>query len=148
MNALFGYTALCGFVISLAIHFAAIAGIDLAHRFPPVWGMHVGMFVVFVPFVLTSQKALGRRPSLSQLRAAFPAWALILGAGLMIYVMFNFLFFMASAGNGSPELIDGKYVLQYRGKFIRDSSAAEFAAIGANMLRGFSGIWLLFYYWP
>ena len=140
--------ALLGLLLSLAVHIAALLGIDLATRFPAVWLLHVGVFVVFIPFVFQVRRVLGARPSLAAVRALCPGWALLLGVFLAGYVMLNFLLFMQGAETGGPAIRDGRYVLQVHGRVVRTLTADEYHAQQANVLRGFSGHWLIFYYVP
>ena len=56
MNRLFAAFALLGLLSSLAVHLAALLGIDLATRFPAVWLLHLGIFVVFIPCVFQARR--------------------------------------------------------------------------------------------
>jgi hypothetical protein len=148
MDRLFAAFALLGLVASLAVHLAALLGIDLATRFPAVWLLHLGIFVVFIPFVFQARRVLGPRPSRGAIWALYPRWALLLGVFLAGYVMLNFLLFLHAAEGGGPAIRDGRYVLQAHGQVLRPLTAAEYHAQQANILRGFSGHWLIFYYVP
>jgi hypothetical protein len=46
---------------------------------------------------------------------------------------------------GSPDIIDGKYVLENHGTLIRELSEVEYFKLRANEIRGFSGHWMVFY---
>ena len=148
MNRLIGLAALAGFVLSLVVHVSALLGFDVSAKVPYVWSLHVGIFFVFVPLVFSSRKAFGARPSLSEIRKAFPAWVVALGTLILAYAALNFFLFMLATDGGSPSIKDGKFILQSHGKFIRDLSASEYAAFKANEVRGFSGHWLVFYFLP
>ena len=144
----FGLLALLGFVLSLIAHLASLTGFDVAAKYPYVWGLHVGIFVVFFPFVLMSRKTLGRKPSFAQIRERFPLWVVAAGAIIFAYAMLNFLLFGLRTEGGSPSTHDGKFVLEEHGRFIRELSPAEYTSLKANEVRGFSGHWLVFYYIP
>ena len=148
MDRTFGIMALAGFTLSLAAHVAALAGIDVAAAVPLVWALHVGMFVVFIPFVFSCRKVLGRRSKLAQLRVIFPGWVLAVTAALMVYALVNFLLFMMGTEGGNPSISGGKYVLLSHGRLIRELTATEYTAFEANVVRGFSGHWLIFYFVP
>ncbi|WP_295446846.1 hypothetical protein [uncultured Thiodictyon sp.] len=141
MNRLFAAFALLGLVASLAVHLAALLGIDLATRFPAVW-------LLFIPFLFQARRVLGVRPSRAAIRALCPGWALLLGVFLAGYVMLNFLLFLHATEGGGPAIRDGRYVLQAHGPVLRTLTADEYRAQQANTLRGFSGHWLIFYYVP
>ncbi|MFS2016477.1 hypothetical protein ACEN88_07855 [Massilia sp. CT11-108] len=148
MNRFLGFAALTGFVLAAATHVFALAGVDVAEHFPSVWLLHVGIFVVFVPFVFSSRKVLGTRPSLADMRALVPGWVFFAGAAVWLYMMINFALFAAATQGGNPAVEAGKYVLKNHGRLIRELSGAEYEALRANELRGFSGHWLLFYFVP
>lgn len=144
----FAALALLGFLLALAAHLAALSGVDVQTRFPGVWLLHAGIFVVFLPMLFASNRASGRRVTFEQVRAAVPGWVLVAGALLFAYAMLNFMLFMQAAEGGSPDLRDGGFVLQNHGRVIRQLSAAEYVALRANEVRGFSGHWLVFYFVP
>jgi len=148
MRHVWGCIALTGFVLAAAVHLLSLAGVDLAEQVPSVWGLHFGLFVVFIPFVFASRKTLGNRPSLADLRTLVPGWVFFVGAALFIYAVVNFVLFAAGSQGGSPSIREGKYVLLDHGHVIKELSHADYAAAQANLLRGFSGHWLLFYYVP
>lgn len=77
-----------------------------------------------------------------------PRWVAVIGAGLFVYSMVNFLLFALHSAGGNPVLQQGKYLLMNHGKLIREVTASEYAALRTNELRGFSGHWLLFYFVP
>ena len=150
MNALFQLLALAGFLLSLLVHVLSLAHVDVMSRVPAVWGLHFGVFAVFIPFVLalSKQKREGRRLTASEMRALLPApyaWIAVL---LFVYVIVNFALFMAATGHGNAVARDGKYLLMDHGSVERELSADEYARMQANVLRGFSGHWMLFYFLP
>lgn len=147
MNRVLAILALTGFVLSLVAHLAASAGINVLALIPLVWLLHLGIFVVFLPFVAQTRNRLGTKTSLTGLRAVMPDWALLLGAALFFYALINFLLFVFTA-EGSASIRDGRFVLQDHGRLIRELTANEYAVCQAKVIRGFSGHWLVFYYLP
>ncbi len=143
-----GFCALAGFILSLAVHIAAVFGVDASARFPWVWSLHFGVFLVFIPFVISSRKTFKGKPSLAEARQLFPGWVLALGAVIFVYVAINFILLILATEGGSPSIMDGRFVLQNHGKWIRDITAAQYNALQASVMRGFSGHWLTFYYLP
>ncbi len=149
MEKKLAYLALIGFVLSLLVHLCALAGMDVATAVPAVFGLHVAMFAVFIPFVLSINKRFGRRARLSELAQLLPRWVRVLMFLLFAYVIVNFFLFLAATGGGSPsQQENGQFILQYQGKLIRVLTAQEYTAFKANEVRGFSGHWLLFYFVP
>lgn len=148
MNRFFAILALIGFVLSAFVHVAALAGVDVSEKIPLVWMLHAGVFIVFIPFVFSSRKVLGAKPSLSDMRTLVPGWIALAGIAVFGYAMVNFLIFIASTDGGSPSIREGRYVLQSHGHLIREITRSEYVALRANELRGFSGHWLVFYFVP
>ncbi|MEP6506011.1 MAG: hypothetical protein ABJD97_21935 [Betaproteobacteria bacterium] len=140
--------ALIGFVLSLAVHVAAYAGIDVETAVPAVWLLHAGVFAVFLPFVLSSRKVIGRRAPRGAWREVMPTWVMVVGALLLAYVVVNFFTAMRMLAGGSPALVDGQYVLQNHGRFVSTLTLPEYTAARALVVRMFSGHWLFFYFAP
>jgi hypothetical protein len=141
-----GVVALVGFLISLAAHVWALMGTDVASSMPSVWLLHVGIFVVFLPFVLLSRKDFTGNRFWFKMVKGLPWWVAVLGGGIFVYAIVNFVLFMAHREGGTPVVENGKYLLMEHGKLIREITLSEFAAFRANEVRGFSGYWLFFYF--
>jgi hypothetical protein len=113
--------AALGFAISLFVHLAAWAGIA-----PPkaAWALHIGIFVVWLPTVLVSQRLTRdfkqREFWTAALRGA-PPWASTALKLLMGYAIANFVLFMFQTSESGSKLNE------------------------AIQARGFSGHWLIFY---
>ncbi|NLA69143.1 MAG: hypothetical protein GX856_13050 [Gammaproteobacteria bacterium] len=145
---LLGYLALTGFVVSLGAHAWTALGNDVASQIPQIWLLHVGMFVVFVPLVFFSRYDLGSEPREATWTSGLPGWVKTLGLCILAYAALNFLLVLGHTGGGSPVLREGKFVLLNHGKVVREITKIEYAALTAAQVRGFSGLWLVFYFWP
>jgi hypothetical protein len=64
---------------------------------------------------------------------------------LIIYSSINFWLFKTISDEGSANIVDGVYVLQNHGSFVRELTELQYNEYKANNLRGFSGHWMLFY---
>jgi hypothetical protein len=148
MNRFLGFAALTGLVLAAVAHVCALAGIGVAERVPSVWLLHVGVFVVFIPFVVSSRKILGKQPSLADMRALVPGRVFAVGLAVFIYAIINFVLFAVATQGGNPVVEAGQYLLKSHGHLIRELSRPEYEALRANELRGFSGHWLFFYFVP
>ena len=148
MQRLFAFLSLIGFTLSLCVHVCALLGIDAATKIPHHGYLHLGIFVVFIPFVFLSRKVFGPTPTQEKVFAHFPRWVIVLGYVLIAYTIINFLLFMIATEGGGPAMRDGKYILESHGRFIREITASEYLAFQANVARGFSGHWILFYFIP
>jgi hypothetical protein len=141
-----------GLVLSALVHFSTFLGVDPQEAVPPVWLLHVGVFVVFVPAFFVSAQGppdLGQKPSLNRLFAHAPAWMRLLVRVAFVYAILNFaaFFVTVAAAPGRPVVTGpGTYALRgKRGAAVRPITAAEYHACRARAVRGFSGHWMLFY---
>lgn len=129
------WLAAFGFIASAAVHVASIAG------FTPPGGqavllLHVGVFVVWLPAVLVAYRGAGREGGpyrytgwargqyfWTSTITACPRWMRIAAAALLAYGVLNFIHFMTTVGGRSP----------------------GHCAPSPEVVRGFSGHWMLFY---
>lgn len=117
--------AVCGFLISLAVHLLALAG-----RLPPggeaIFAMHFGIFIVWIPAVLVSirlNQGQRTRNSWKHMLAGCPDWMRYAAYGLFGYAFLNF--FLAFGGQTTDQ--------------------GHTNELSPAVLRGFSGHWMLFY---
>ena len=115
-----------GFALSLATHAAALLGLA-----PPLgsasWVLHIGIFVVWLPAVLVSNRIvakLGRKSYWRAARCCCPAWMRWLTYACFAYTFVNFLLFIS--------------VVPPRGVALDGNTPSV-------VFRGFSGHWMAFY---
>lgn len=147
VNLPLGLLAAAGFFAALVVHCLTFVPIDVEAAWPGVWLLHFGIFVVFVPFVFASRRAVGRLGH-TDLRAMLPGWAGALLACVFGYAILNFGLMIVHTGGGSPSESHGTFVLENHGRFVRQLSEAEYHLQKAYVVRGFSGHWLVFYLVP
>ena len=140
--------ALAGLLAAVFVHVAALRGVDVTQAHPALWGLHVGIFVVFLPFVTMLKRTFNRQSRLADMKAVFPSWLLACCFALMVYVGVNFALALVALGGGSPAVRDGQYVLQDHGRLVRVITATEYEAARAQEARLFSGHWIFFYFVP
>jgi hypothetical protein len=145
MNHFMASIAAMGLALSLAVHTASLFGVDVMSLVPFVWALHVGVFIVFAPAVLLARKRFGARPVLAELRQAFPGWVKVLAGVFFAYAVINFYVSFSSMA-GTPAVKVGQYVLENHGRIVRALSSAEYTSLRARVIRGFSGHWMVFYF--
>jgi hypothetical protein len=114
-----------GFVVSLWVHFGAVAGRRVAPA-PFFWILHIGIFVVWFPAVLVAQRQVGnlnRKDFWKVVLKGSPDWVRYLVYGFLGYAVVNFMYFFFQVPTGHTEGADPP----------------------AIMWRGFSGHWMVFY---
>jgi len=147
MSAVFAGLALGGFILALAAHVASLYGVDVQSLVPAVWALHVGIFIVFVPMIFQQRSSDFASDRFAMFRG-LPLWASATIAALFAYAFLNFFLPFGSGMDGSPSIRDGAFVLEQKGRLVREISETEYHARCAAVLRGFSGHWLLFYFVP
>ena len=140
--------ALVGLLLSLVVNVTAWCGVSLPEACPALWSLHVGLFVVFIPFVIVFRKSFGRKPSFSRLKTLLPPWVFATFVTLFVYVFINFALAMWTLKDGGPAIREGQYVIANHGHVVRSITAAEYQAAQAAAARAFSGHWLIFYFVP
>lgn len=140
MNRTLGRIALAGFFLSLLVHVLTFAGINVPSRFPYVWGLHIGMFLVWIPFVLLNRT--GKTVSVA------PIWAQVIVALVFAYAMLNLLLSDSLGGRGGPDIVSGQYVLTSHGRVLAHVTETEYLMYRARELRTFSAVWMMFYVLP
>jgi hypothetical protein len=118
--------AVIGLVLSITAHSAALLG-QPQPLGPAAWGLHVGVFVVWLPAVFAANRLTGgvkRKDFWMTALRGCPAWMRWLTYGFFGYAIGNFMIFLATAPPKGTEA-------------------------GANaspaVFRGFSGHWMAFY---
>lgn len=145
-----------GFILGFIVHVVSLLGIYLGEKFPFIWALHVGIFIVWLPAILE----LNKNPELKQqnigtLSNPFkffgimfknaPKPIMIISVVFFFYATINFLLYMLAGQGGVPDIIDGKYVIHNHGSIINELSETEYLKMKANVIRGFSGHWMAFY---
>jgi hypothetical protein len=113
-----------GLILSLAAHVGALLGLNVPSS---AMLLHVGIFVVWIPAVITSNFSLTKRYNRKDfwkvvLRGA-PKWMQYMTYGFLYYAMINFAIFIFTASS--------------------DTSTA--GGVSPVVVRGFSGHWMAFY---
>lgn len=112
--------AALGFALSAAVHVASLMGIVVPYAFC----LHVGVFVVWLPAVLSARRGPGPSRGYYAVKAAFagcPPWMLVAAGFLFVYALVNF--FISDVPRGASSL----------------------SASPPRALRAFSGHWMMFY---
>jgi len=112
-----------GLVVSVWVHLAGVMG-KRAAPMPFFFLLHVGIFVVFIPALLISQRQVGnvnRKDFWKVVPKSSPDWMRYMVYFLFAYAAVNFLLYMTKVGFGHAG----------------DPTAQDW--------RGFSGHWMVFY---
>lgn len=147
MRILFGSLAALGFFAASGVHVAALLGHPVQDAFPMVWLLHLGIFIVFIPAIFFLRRDGSPNDPLGFFRS-LPPFAVTTLLVLFVYAFFNFFVALSATGATTPAIRDGRYVLQQKGRVVREISPAEYAAGRAAQARGFSGHWMIFYAVP
>lgn len=115
--------AAAGLFLSVAVHIAAILSVQVPGG-NTVWGLHIGIFVVWLPTVLVFARMSRFANQKNLWKVALsgcPVWMRRTLYALFAYATINFAFFMLSSGSRGTGIASG------------------------TEIRGFSGHWMVFY---
>ena len=149
MERTLGSLAATGLILSIIVHGLTFfpGGTPITEKHPIFWALHIGMFVVFVPFVLAAQR-LSRHFSILAFWRILPWWGIALDIAAIVYAYVNFASFFELTQIGRPEIRDGQFVLLSKGQIVRTLTQEEYDVMRGYVARGFSGHWMLFYLTP
>ncbi len=118
--------AACGLALSIGAHCMALAGIPIPGG-KLVWALHIGIFVVWIPAVLTSMQTrryVNRKDFWKVALAGCPVWMRRSFYVLFGYAILNFIVFFATTASRPKQQIGDA---------------------PPSVVRGFSGHWMVFY---
>jgi hypothetical protein len=124
----FMYLAALGLVLSIIVHVLSLLGIP-SPLGENSWGLHIGIFIVWLPTVLVANKLVKDFKQKDFWKAAFracPKWMKNLTYFFFGYAILNFVIFLIS-------------------DFVSGGSAKDQGNTPSNVFRGFSGHWMAFY---
>ena len=130
IRKIFFYLAIIGWCLSLIVHIYSIAGVNIEDEYPYIWLLHIGIFVVALPGLISMKKnetykEFKNSGNLFMSPVIFfkiifgktPIWLMVIAAACFIYTFINSL-----SGFGFMDTNDE-----------------------ANITRMFSGHWLALY---
>ena len=137
--------ALTGLLFSVAVHIAAIRGIDVEATWPNVWVLHYSLFPILaltglIAVAIAGEKRLGFRAFI----ALIPVQATILLAAAFLYALANLFILAPLTGMGAPMVKDSHFAFNDHGT-IHEVSEDEFHAQRSLTVRLYSSIWLYLY---
>jgi len=146
MERILPWLAATGLLLALIVHGLTFLPLNVAiEEFPVIWALHIGVFVVCIPFLFSVMKA-ARSGLIRSWWSVFPWWAIGVIIAATIYTGANFTFsFVEPSKQGKPEIQNGQFVLVSRDKTIHAISEQEYYLRKNYNVRGFSGHWIFFY---
>jgi hypothetical protein len=148
------------FLLSVSVHILCIFEFNVSDNFPLVWLLHVATILAVAPIALISAAEEKREKEATTIEDTIrdperykkglrnttwnlPKWLKTVYVLLFLYLAANFVLFVF-APKGQPGIIDGKYVLHSHGHVISELDQKQYDIARAQLLRGFSGHWILF----
>jgi len=120
----FVYLSALGLVLSIIVHVAALLGLNVSSA---AIMLHLGIFVVWLPAVITSNTSLknqyGRKDVWKYILRGSPKWMRYMTFGFFYYAFINFAIFV----------------------FMPHTVAPDAGDMPPFVMRGFSGHWMAFY---
>lgn len=152
------YITVMACLISLIINLISNIGIDVSSSDILIWGLHIGAMVMLILIMLelrnndvieeyraSEMSAPLLTPNiLSKAFKDVPAKVKKGALALIIYGVINICISLA-VQTDSPAIKNGQFVLVDKDRVIQIITEQEYHAYQANIMRAFSGIWILFY---
>ena len=139
MRASLFCVAILGLCLSVAVHVATFCGIDPQQVFPAVWMLHVGIFAIWFPAILFTNRRIGSLPRREQGAARIRGTPRMMRAvlrPLFAYTAFNFFFtIFVLQGGHSPTIRDSTFALQDSGRIVRALTEREYHRYRAYEVR-------------
>ncbi len=144
LSNIFALLALLGFLASLTVHIAAICGYPAHEMFPAIWGLHMGVFVVFLPAVIRAKRSGFNNKDFWK---HLPRPQALICQFMFVYTIFNFFYGMTTIQSGSWDAsTDGStYTFTPKGGKKQTVTRETYMKQNATIDRMFSGHWMLFY---
>jgi hypothetical protein len=141
-----GVVALIGLLLALAVHVAAIFGVDSESMWPRVWLLHSATFPLGLLAMLTGWAlSSGRQSGLRGYIAVLPVPVRLLIGLALIYAAANMLALAPASGAGEPIIRDGHFFFNNHGA-VRGVTEEQFHLQRAVTLRLYSAVWVYLYF--
>ena len=158
MRTVLFWAAVTGWIMALIVHLLSVFDIGVEEKIPYIWGLHIGIFLIWVPTIIILKKSgafsafevSGMQKAGSPIRffkflsERAPYWVVVIAAAGLAYAVVNFFIFFF-AQTGTPAVRNGQYYLHNHGQWIRNITEQEYHHYKAATIRGFSGHWIAFY---
>ena len=117
--------------------------------FPWYIPLLLGWMALFVPIYALEYPA-SRAPSFAWKGFArgMPSWVAPCSWLLMLVALAHFVWCVVHYGWGAPEIVDGQYVLDSRGRILKVLTQAEYLKLRAVGARAIATILIYFYFTP
>jgi hypothetical protein len=127
-------------IAGMHIFIASFFGLTIDKLGPKVFLLHLGIFALFIPFIAVERWSKGADPYRGK-----PPWVIRSMQILFLLFVVVFFSFLTLSHAASPDVINGKYVLNSDGKIIEHISRQYLFLKGCE-LRLFASGWILGYY--
>lgn len=143
----FALLAALGLLISLAANVSTFFDVEPIHRWPYLWLLHLGVFVVFIPAISVQSQQGSHRPfAWREVFGCAPAWLRWTLVLLIVYAPVSALAFVSVCGTGGPSKeADGTYAMTSHGRILRMLTANEYHRASGYEFRFMSSWWIMFY---
>lgn len=144
-----GTIAAVGFIISLSVHLLTYAHVDILEIGGYVWALHIGVLLLWIFLGRDLNKSSESELTLAERFFTHqPVWGPLIAVILIIYTGLNFALWFHNMKGGSPEIVNGKFLLVLKSGGTIGLTESEYHVFRAYVVRGFSGHWLFFYFVP
>lgn len=139
--------AFLGLIGCLVIHALTFSSTDLGWLSPAANFLFIAVFLIWLETVFFIIKVSEKDRKLFWLTATrnAPFWSKAVVIVIVTYCFLNFFLLLGRLNEGSPEVKEGKKVLDYKGRTVRELTNEEFRQLQSYELRLLSGHTMVFY---
>ena len=138
--------SVCGFTASVAVYLFSYGGLTLDGMGLWPFVFTFGVFLLYVPMCLIEYSALNQGAFFWQgFSEGKPSWVVPAIKCLGAFFVIHFLLFGVLSRFASPEILNGRYVLDDHGAVRKVLTQREYVSLKGDELRIFPTGWMAFY---
>lgn len=138
--------AACGLAAALATYVDSFIGATFETVFRWAIFLHLGIFALLVPMYAVEYSRIEQSKFFwDAIWRGPPRWGVRAIQLAFLFFAIHFLLFLLQSHAASPEIQNGRYVLNNHGQIVRELTASEYRWLKGSELRLFATGWLSFY---
>jgi len=108
--------------------------------------MHAVVLLYWISLFFFIPQVFVRDRQFDTWRDNLPGWVLLADALFSAYAIMNFVLCMSLTGGGNAEIVNGQHLLTSHAHVLAHLTEREYHLQKAYDLRGFSGVWIVFWF--
>jgi len=141
--------AACGLVAAVFAYLGSYVGTTMDSRDRWEILLTIGIFILVLPMYAVDWELMKRRFSFwKAFSQGMPRWVIPTITLLGVFAAIHFFLFLIQSQAASPQIKNGKYVLDSHGKIVKELTEREYLRLKGAELRMFATGWMFLYLVP